>query len=178
MRNHSKCRWPFAMAAIFSLITTASAEPLKLNARRQIESGKGNSDWREERKALDWEGKKTALIICDMWDQHWCKGATERVGEMAPHMNEVVKAARAKGVFIIHAPSGTMKFYEGTPQRKRAQEAPVAQPPVELKGWCHLDPAKEAPLPIDDSDGGCDDDPQCKTHSPWKRQIATIEIAD
>ncbi|HEX7862994.1 MAG TPA: protein-signal peptide and transmembrane prediction, partial [Verrucomicrobiae bacterium] len=168
------------MAAIFSLITTASAEPLKLNARRQIETGKGKGDWQEERKVLDWEGTKTALIVCDMWDRHWCQGATERVGEMAPRMNEVVKAARAKGVFIIHAPSDTMKFYEGMVQRKRAQEAKKAVPPVELKRWCSLDPAKEAPLPIDDSDGGCDDEPRCKEGPPWPwtRQIATIEVAD
>ena len=56
--------------------------------------------------------------------------------------------------------------------------APAATPPVPLKNWCHLDPAKEAPLPIDDSDGGCDDDPQCKQGGPWKRQIATLEIAE
>ena len=54
----------------------------------------------------------------------------------------------------------------------------VAKPPVELKGWRHLDPEREGPLPIDDSDGGCDDDPQCKTYTAWKRQIPAIEIAE
>ncbi len=176
MRNAFK----FALLLSVAFSLNVSAEPLKLNARRQIETEKGKGDWRAEQKVLEWEGKKTALIICDMWDQHWCKGATERVGEMAPRMNEVVKAARAKGVFIIHAPSDTMKFYEGTVQRKRAQEAKKATPPVPLKRWCHLDPTKEAALPIDDSDGGCDDDPRCKEGPPypWKRQIATIEVAD
>ena len=153
------------------------AEPLKLNTRRQVESAKGSGQWQPEEKALTWDSKKTAMVICDMWDQHWCQGATERVGEMAPRMNEVIKAARQRGVFIIHAPSDTLKFYEGTPQRKRAQEAPAATPPVPLKRWCNLDPTKEAPLPIDDSDGGCDDEPQCKTVYPWKRQIDAIEVA-
>jgi putative membrane-bound dehydrogenase-like protein len=163
---------------IFSF--SISAEPLKLNARRQVESEKGKGDWSQEQKVLQWEGKKTALIICDMWNEHWCKGATERVGEMAPRMNEVVKAARAKGVFIIHAPSDTMKFYEGTVQRNRAIEARKAVPPVELKRWCNLDPTKEAALPIDDSDGGCDDEPRCKEGPPWpwKRQIEVIEVAE
>jgi hypothetical protein len=32
-------------------------------------------------------------------------------------------------------------------------------------------------LPIDDSDGGCDDLPQCEQGSPWRRQIAAIEIS-
>jgi putative heme-binding domain-containing protein len=164
-------------ALAFSCALATAAESLKLNTRQRVESAPKSGDWRIEQKQVEWNPQKTALIICDMWNEHWCKGATERVAEMAPRMNEVVKAARARGVFIIHAPSDTMKFYEGTPQRKRAQEAPAARPPVELKRWCNLDPTKEAPLPIDDSDGGCDDDPQCKTHHPWKRQIDVIEVA-
>src|SRR6266576_1717351 len=36
-----------------------------------------------------WEPKRTALIICDMWDDHWCQSAARRVGEMAPPLNEV-----------------------------------------------------------------------------------------
>lgn len=174
-----KNKTPFLAVILMSILSGAVfAEPLKLHTRKQIESSPKSGDWKSEEKTVEWDAKKTAIIICDMWDQHWCKGATERVGEMAPRMNEVVKVARAMGVFIIHAPSDTMKFYEGTPQRKRAQEAPTATPPVPLQRWCKLDPAKEAALPIDDSDGGCDDDPRCKGGSPWKRQIAAIEVAE
>lgn len=152
-----------------------SGEPLRLNVRNRVDAGAGQ--WRVVEKPVEWNPKKTAIIICDMWDQHWCKGATERVAEMAPRMNQVVREAREQGVFIIHAPSSTMEFYKDTPQRKLAQAAPKAEPKVPLKNWCHLDPAREAPLPIDDSDGGCDDQPQCKGGNPWRRQIATIEIA-
>lgn len=161
-------------------MTGLVAEPMRLNARKRVEAAAGSGQWQVQEKAVEWDSKKTALIICDMWNEHWCKGATERVGEMAPRMNEVVKAARAKGVFIIHAPSDTMTFYEGTAQRKRAQDAPKATPPVPLQRWCNLDPSKEAPLPIDDSDGGCDEDPKCKGGPPWpwKRQIAMIEVAE
>jgi type 1 glutamine amidotransferase len=70
-----------------------------------------------------------------------------------------------------------MRFYADTPQRRLAQDAPPVTPPVPLQGWCGLDRSREAPLPIDDSDGGCDDEPQCGQGSPWKRQIATLEIA-
>jgi len=169
---------PLALLGLLAIAASdLAAEPLRLNARLQVESAKGASDWRDESRRLEWDPAKTAIIICDMWDQHWCKGATARVAEMAPRMNEVVKAARARGVFIIHAPSGTLDFYKDHPGRALAQKAPTATPPVPLKNWCHLDPSKEAPLPIDDSDGGCDDEPQCQGGSPWKRQIATIEIA-
>jgi putative membrane-bound dehydrogenase-like protein len=157
------------LAAFIFASAVASAEELTLHTRKA-----------GEEKVVKWDSKKTAIVICDMWNEHWCKGATERVGELAPRMNEVVKKARAQGVFIIHAPSETMKFYEGTAARKRALAAPKATPKVPLQRWCKLDPAKESALPIDDSDGGCDDVPKCKGGPPypWTRQIATIEIKD
>jgi nicotinamidase-related amidase len=132
-----------------------------------------------------WDAKKTAFIICDMWDDHWCKSAAARVAELAGPLNEAVKAARAKGVFIIHAPSSVVNFYQDTPQRKRAQTAPFAKPPVPLSTaerwgttWCWPDPAHEGELPIDDSDMGCDCAVKCRIRDAWTRQIATIEIAD
>jgi nicotinamidase-related amidase len=113
-----------------------------------------------------------------MWDRHWCRGATARVAEMAPRMNEVVKEARRRGVLIIHAPSGTLDFYRENPGRKLAQGAAAVEPRVPIRGWCSLDPAREGPLPIDDTDGGCDDLPACAQGSPWRRQIETIEIME
>ena len=89
-----------------------------------------------------------------MWDQHWCKGATARVAEMAPRMNQTIAALRARGVLIIHCPSETMKFYDGSPGRKLAQSAPPTSPQTLLKGWSSLDLKREPSLPIDDSDGG------------------------
>src|SRR5437868_14219524 len=136
-----------AWLILSALPLALKAEPITIHIRRQVESAPKSGEWKSETKTLQWESKKTAIIICDMWDKHWCKGATERVAEMAPRMNEVVKAARAKGVFIIHSPSDTMKFYEGTPQRKRAQAAPKVEPKAPLQRWYKLDPSKEAPLP-------------------------------
>src|SRR5438552_1191498 len=71
-----------------------------------------------------WSPQHTAIIICDMWDLHHCKRAVDRVGELAPRMNEVVAKARDWGVFIIHAPSDCMAPYENTPMRRRAKKAP------------------------------------------------------
>ena len=98
-------------------------------------------------KEAEWDPKKTALIICDMWDDHWCKSAAQRVGEMAGPLNEVVKTAREKGVFIIHAPSDTMSHYEGHPARRRMIETPEVDLPEPL-------PLPNPPLPVDASDGG------------------------
>ncbi len=134
-------------------------------------------------RELRWDPMRTAVVIVDMWDDHWCKGAARRVAEMAPCLNEVVREVRRRGVFVIHAPSTTAGFYEGTPARRRAREAPFARTPVALSGdtrwgtnWCWPDKAREPDLPIDDSDMGCDCEARCTIRSAWSRQIASIEI--
>jgi hypothetical protein len=137
----------------------------------------------EEHKVI-WQPNKTALIICDMWDDHWCKGAARRVAELAGPMNEVVKSARSKGVFVIHAPSSVVNFYDNTPQRQRAKKAPFVKTPIPLATaerwgtkWCWPQKDREQELPIDDSDMGCDCAVKCTIREAWTRQISTLEIA-
>ena len=103
-----------------------------------------------------WRTKETAIIVCDMWDLHHCHNAVKREAEMASPMNEVIEKARARGVFIIHAPSGCMKAYEGHPARERAKTAPrAAMLPDKIGQWCMQLPAeKKAVYPIDQTDGG------------------------
>jgi nicotinamidase-related amidase len=119
-----------------------------------------------------WLPAETAVIVCDMWDLHHCHNAVKREAEMAPRMNEVLERARARGVFIIHAPSGCMKAYEGHPARERAKSAPrAASLPEGIGEWCKQIPAEEkAVYPIDQSDGGEDDDPA--DHAAWAQQLA------
>jgi type 1 glutamine amidotransferase/nicotinamidase-related amidase len=118
-------------------------------------------------KTLPIEG--TAILICDMWDKHWCTFASERVAEMAPQMNDVLKPAREAGILIIHAPSETMAFYQDTPQRRRAQAAPSVEPQ-------QVREVEEPPLPIDDSDGGCPEEE--RQYGAWTRQHPAIEIGE
>lgn len=160
---------------------SAEKSMLTLQAREQKKAS--DQKFATATKELQWQSNETALIICDMWDDHWCKGAAARVTEMAPAMDKVIKAARDKGVLIIHAPSTCVDFYKDTPARKRVQQAPQAKSPIELAtserwgtAWCWPDKTREAELPIDDSDMGCDCQEKCKIVPPWKRQIATITI--
>jgi len=160
---------------------TSSDEPLVLVTRSHAPLADDVSRFRVVQNKIEWNPKHTAIIICDMWDQHWCKGATKRTGELAPHMNNVVSKARDKGVLIIHAPSGTVKAYESHPARKRAQEAPkAANLPEDIGKWCRWIDEKEETIgyPIDHSDGGCDCEPTCKQGPPWpwRSQIDTIQI--
>ncbi len=169
-----------ALLVVLSTQRAEAANAFQLPLRSQTETAKGGGVWQSAERTVSWDATKTAVVICDMWDKHTCAGATRRVAEMAPRMNELVKQARSQGGLIIHCPSDTMKFYEGTPQRKLAQSAPKVETQIPLQRWCSLDQTKEAPLPIDDSDGGCDtDSPRPKgAPYPWTRQIATIEIHD
>ena len=120
---------------------------------------------------------QTALVICDMWDQHWCKSATRRVAQLAPRINDFATALRSRGVLIIHCPSDTMSYYKDHPARKLAQSAPKVATPIPLLSWCNLQRDREEKLPIDDSDGGCPDDPPCKQYKAWSHEIDTIQIA-
>ncbi len=73
-----------------------------------------------------------------------------------------------------------MAFYQSHPARRRAQSAPAAAHlPSDIKDWCNQIPSEEkGKYPIDQADGGCDDQPKCPGGSPWKRQIHLIEIRD
>jgi nicotinamidase-related amidase len=170
---------PWSAAAQAGEARNSNSNHLQLKLRRLAESPPDSGRWRQIEQSAEWEAARTAVVICDMWDRHWCAGATARVAEMAPRMNQVVRALRGKGMLIIHCPSETMAFYKDTPQRKRAQAAPKVEIPEPLR-WRGLDTPREPPLPIDDSDGGCDDEPQCQQGKwppyPWSRQIASIEM--
>ncbi len=143
---------------------------LTLNLRRQklVQNDQGYNVWKVETTTRKVKASETALVLCDVWDKHWCRGANERLAEMLPQMNQVVKTLREKGVLIVHAPSDTMKFYEGSPARKRVLDAPKAPDPKTRK---HDDP----PLPIDASGGGCDTGEK-SSHKAWSRQHPAIEI--
>ena len=49
---------------------------LHLTLRSRVK-GAGDQFTAVETKAA-WDPKKTALVICDMWDDHWCRSAARR----------------------------------------------------------------------------------------------------
>src|SRR5690349_9615060 len=118
--------------SLLPMDTHAADSMLHLNMRSRVPSPKESNTFTVVEKSATWDPKKTALVVCDMWDDHWCKSAARRVAEMAGPLNEVVKKARAQGLFIIHGPSSVTKFYDGTPQRKLALAAPFVHTPVPL----------------------------------------------
>lgn len=125
----------------------------------------------------DWDPAHTGVIICDMWDKHWCTNATLRVAEMAPRMNQVLHTLRNQGCTIAHAPSETMDFYKDTPQRIRTLKLAEG---VQLT----VDPEKEAfvskepGIPVNRDGSECDCDVKCTFSMPWRRQIDLLDIED
>ena len=146
----------------------AATAVITVPIRSRVELFRGSGEWRDAILSESIDPATTAIILCDLWDKHWCRGATTRVGVLTEKVNPVLKAARRKGVLIIHAPSDTMGFYKDAPQRLAMLAIPSATVPV----------SKDIPtpkLPIDDSDGGCDTEGD-KFYKAWSRQHPAIDI--
>jgi nicotinamidase-related amidase/type 1 glutamine amidotransferase len=171
----------------------AKADPatLALQLRTRVESKPGSGRFHTVVRPAKWDAKKTAVIVCDMWDLHHCLNATRRVGELAPRMNRLLNEARARGALIIHAPSSCMNAYKEHPARRRALATPRAKSmPKDIGNWCSRIPAEEkGKYPIDQSDGGEDDDPAehrawaeklkkmgRNPRAPWKSQVDVLKI--
>ncbi len=166
----------FCSVLLFSLVS--HGEDLNLNFRSQVETEEGSGKYHSITKAGKWDASKTAFVICDMWNDHYCRNSARRVAEMAPRMNRVIAAARKKGVLIIHSPSGCMDKYKDTPQRKLALNAPKIKTDFPLGSWCYLDPKEEAQMPVR-VDQPCDDAGEIRDRVRFfDRQIDTLDIAE
>src|SRR5437588_12733285 len=105
---------------------------LLLNLRTRVEAFKESGDWTEITLRKQIPARETAIIICDMWDKHWCPSASKRCDALAQKMAAVITAAQAKGIPVIHAPSECMEFYKDTPQRRKILQVPRVPPPTPL----------------------------------------------
>jgi nicotinamidase-related amidase len=162
-----------SLAALVAIALPLSADEgeLSLKLRSRVDK---DGTFEIVTKPEPWTAKKTAIIVCDMWDAHHCLNAVRREEEMVPRMNEFLEKARGSGVFIIHAPSSCMDPYKDTPARKRAQSAPPAKNlPKEIDKWCTKIPNEEkGKYPIDQTDGGEDDD--LAEHEAWHAKLKAM----
>lgn len=140
---------------------------LCLRTQELIQDERGRNCWQVLTEERTVQADRLAILLCDVWDDHHCRGAVERLEAMLPRMNRVVDVARARGAHIIHAPSDCMEFYAGTPARRRAGETPAVEPPPEID-------RDDPPGPVDASDGGSDSDDT--GDQPWTRQHRVIDI--
>lgn len=167
---------PFSIIGLLAVTFAFAEEPtLKMHLRTRVETAPGSGRWHALTKSDNWRASETAIVICDMWNDHYCLAAARRVTEMAPVMNQVIQKARQQGVLIIHCPSGVLDKYEGTPQRELAKQAPPVPAPLPADKWCYINPLHEMPLPVSDKDP-CDEPTPRKAVKYFDRQIDTLEI--
>jgi putative heme-binding domain-containing protein len=175
--DRRRAAWLVLSALMLGFAGPANADdapavgPLKLRLRSRAEVGEKTGRFHVVEKAAAWDPKETAIVVCDMWDLHHCLNAVRREKEMAPRMEQVLRAAREKGVLIVHAPSSCMEAYKDHPARKRAVETPRSKNlPREIGQWCNRIPSEErGTYPIDQSDGGEDDD--LAEHRKWSEKL-------
>lgn len=122
-----------------------------------------------------WKPSETAVIISDMWDKHWCPTATARVAELAPVMNDVLSIIRSKNILIVHAPSELMDYYADYPGRKEAMKYSGEDLKEFTDGVKKLPTEAGAAWPIDDTDGGCEDEGPIEQRV-WTKQIDAVKI--
>lgn len=152
----------------------ADRQTLDLQLRSRVETAADSGRFHTVTRSQFCKASETAVIVCDMWDYHHCLNAVRRSQEMAPRMNRVLHEVRDRGAIIIHAPSSCMKTYADHPARRRAQSVEqVASLPKEIGRWCYRIPEEEeGTYPIDQSDGGEDDDPA--EHAEWAQKLQAM----
>ncbi len=181
----------FGLAPLAGFSQDETGKPLELALQSQSETSAGSGRFHIKTRQEQWKPQETAIIVCDVWDLHHCLNAVRRLEELAPRLNAVLKESRSRGVTIIHSPSDCMPAYEKHPARINAKlTIPAEWVPHDVKSWCSLIPTEErAAYPIDQSDGGEDDDPEEHAKwvahlkslgrnpgTPWKKQSDLIEI--
>lgn len=168
-------RYPAAAVLLLCAASIPSVRAdFQLKLRSRVETAPESGRFHAVETQATWKADRTAIIVCDMWDLHHCLNATKRGAELAPRMDRLLKEARRQGALIIHAPSSCTAFYEGTPARERAKATPRSKNlPQDIGSWCRRIPSEDGgEYPIDQSDGGEDDDPE--EHAAWAEKLAEM----
>ena len=141
---------------------------INLQSQSLRTNSQGLSEWVRDVSETKIEPAHSAILVCDVWDRHWSKGANLRLAALLPRMEDLLNRTRSRGFHIVHAPSDTLEFYADSPARKRIAELPLIPPPA--------DSAREdPPLPINDQDGGSDSGEDTPT-AVWTRQHPALTI--
>lgn len=164
------CPVAFAVFGVFVAVLTsasqAAAERL-ISVSVQSRDVQGNAI----KKVISVDPGKTAIIVIDMWNRHWCKTFTARAESLIPQMNRTTEACRKLGIQVVFAPAEVADFYKDTPQRKSMQA--IAQHPKPQRVVFN---PPNPPGPIDNCE--CGPSRPCPVAYVWKRQNADLEIAD
>ena len=80
---------------------TTKPATLSVNLRSRVETFKGSGEYDAVTLKKDLVARETALVICDMWDKHWCESASKRCDVLAKKAAPVVAALRKKASELV-----------------------------------------------------------------------------
>lgn len=166
-----------SLILVVTLVSVSPAladTPLEVQLRLQRPTSGDANTFIVANRDEKWTPAETAIIVCDVWDYHHSPNAVTRLQQLLPRLDAVLKFARKQGVTIIHAPSDCMEAYQSHPARSRAIAVSEANDqPTDIDSWCSAIPAEEkAAYPIDQSDGGEDDDRA--VHAEWAKKLTAL----
>ena len=170
-------RYVLVISVVFRCIVSSQGslgDELNLSLRREVETSRGSGRFHRRVHTEKWQAKQTAIIVCDVWDLHHSQNAVRRVTEFAPRLDAFLKKGRTLGATIIHSPSDCMEAYKKHVARRRAIDTPqAANLPDDIRSWCSRIPQEEHTVyPLDQSDGGDDDDPT--EHVAWAAKLKAM----
>ncbi|MDR2346003.1 MAG: isochorismatase family protein [Planctomycetaceae bacterium] len=167
------------LAAVLTFLLTvlANAQTLRISTQERVPAEWDKNAYSLVNHIETWQPPETAIIVCDMWDKHWCPIANKRFLELAAALNPVLCNARDKGVLIVHSPSNCMDYYKDFAQRKilsTYRDKNIAA----LISNQKLPAESKIPFPIDTSDEGCECTPKSRNYRAWTKQTDLIPIKE
>jgi len=146
----------------------------------QLRSYKHKNSSSPEEIATEWSQNETAVIVVDLWDNHWCRSTLEQIRELVPRVEKFLTVVRNSGVLVIHAPTNVHDFYRRYLQRKRVidmKETYLKDKKIKkVPSRKHYRPSESQPLYMG-KENGCLDVPTPAHKLVWKRQATGITIA-
>jgi hypothetical protein len=143
----------FILLFLFAAVQTFAATLTLEAQRRDIASGAPMT----ERVEID--TSKVGIIVVDMWNFHWCKTSTARVGALVPRMNRCLEELRKMGAQVFLCPTDVADNYVGT----RMIESVLAVEPMPIPK------ARKIECPAAADGGGCTCGPgnRCLVNYGW-----------
>ena len=156
-------------AAVLSATAGAAAAPKKIELTLQRRRPDERQRLRIVTETLRVDPARVAVVVCDMWNRHWCKTLQARSAALVPRMNRALDAARSLGMAVVFMPSETLAAYKDHPRRKAARALPK-----------HPLPKPGAFAPPRPQGGGCVCGPKrpCKANRAWTAQHPGLKIGE
>ena len=152
MMKTNSSMWAVLILLQFSLVCPVGAAGDSASGPFQLNLELQRRDPQTEETTVTHEevaAARTAIVLVDVWDYHWCTTWCGRAGTMIPRMNQVLEVARKLGITVVHSPTDCSAGQAGLPQRERMAALPYHPKPEPLA-------VLQSPIPWGFGlDGGC-----------------------